>query len=55
MLCCSLSLPISKERERKHLAEFLEDYDDVKDDQRYYKYSNIKILLFLLTPMVLPV
>eukprot|EP00731_Ephydatia_muelleri_P028042 Em0019g915a len=25
------------ERERKHLAEFLEDYDDVKDDQRYYK------------------
>lgn len=29
--------PLLQERERKHLAEFLEDYDDEKDDQRYYK------------------
>ena len=25
------------ERERKCLAEFLEDYDDEKDDHRFYK------------------
>ena len=24
-------------RERKHLLEFLEDYDDYKDDPKYYK------------------
>ena len=24
-------------RERKHLLEFLEDYDDDKDDPKYYK------------------
>lgn len=40
MLCLSLHpTPPLQERERKHLAEFLEDYDDVKDDQRYYKYG----------------
>lgn len=27
------------EKDKKHLAEFLEDYDDDKDDNRYYKGS----------------
>ena len=26
-------------REKRHLAEFLEDYDDGRDDQRYYRGS----------------
>ena len=30
-------LYISQARERKHLQEFLEDYDDDKDDPKYYK------------------
>ena len=34
LICVVLIL---QEREKRDLAEFLEDYDDEKDDQRYYK------------------
>ncbi len=50
------------EREKKCLAEFLEDYDDEKDDHRFYRvrprplinncvgvyWSNLIIIFFLL-------
>lgn len=29
---------IVQEHERRHLAEFLQDYDDDRDDQQFYKY-----------------
>ena len=34
-LLCALNF--FQARERKHLLEFLEDYDDDKDDPKYYK------------------
>jgi len=33
----SVSCLVFQEREKRHLAEFLEDYDDERDDQRYYR------------------
>lgn len=32
-----LEILLLQERERKHLGDFLGDYDDNKDDQKYYK------------------
>lgn len=31
--------PPLQQREKKHLADFLEEYDDSKDDQKYYRGS----------------
>lgn len=39
-----LGIRLLQERERKHLGDFLGDYDDNKDDQKYYKYVSSCIL-----------
>lgn len=36
----------SQEKDKKHLAEFLEDYDDDKDDNRYYKLCRCGFNIF---------
>lgn len=36
-----------KQKEAKRLKEFLEDYDDERDDVKYYKYEVYFILFFL--------
>lgn len=33
-----------RENEAKRLKEFLEDYDDERDDPKYYKYFNFIII-----------
>ena len=34
----------TQEHERRHLAEFLLDYDDDRDDQQFYKYVADKLM-----------
>lgn len=35
-------------KEAKRLKEFLEDYDDDRDDPKYYRYKAIEIMVLLL-------
>ena len=47
-----------QEREKCHLADFLKDYDDERDDQQFYKYAINRLIIFngLITrPHPLPV
>lgn len=35
-------------KEAKRLKEFLEDYDDDRDDPKYYRYKPIEMMVLLL-------
>lgn len=36
-----------REKEAKRLKEFLEDYDDERDDHKYYKVTMERIMFFI--------